>query len=65
MPSFSVRGEHKMRSCTGGLATLSILCIALIFAMLKFKHMMEFKNPSIATFDQEIEAGSDDAFHLD
>ena len=54
-----------MRSCTGGLATLSILCIALIFAMLKFKHMMEFKNPSIATFDQEIEAGSDDAFHLD
>ena len=33
--------------------------------MLKLKHMVEFKNPSIATFDQEIEASQDNSFRLD
>ena len=54
-----------MTSCTGGIATLSILCIVFAFAMLKLKHMVEFKNPSIATFDQEIEASQDNSFRLD
>ena len=36
-----------------------------MFTLTKLQQLVTFKNPSIATFDQEIEAGPDNSFQLD
>ena len=34
------------------------------FALLKLQHLLEFKNPSISTFDQEIDTSEENSFSL-
>lgn len=45
--------------------SLIIFGLSLVFMLLKCRHLMEQQNPSIATFDQELELGADNAFELD
>ena len=40
------------------------MSLTFIFALLKLQQMLMFKNPTISTFDQEMEITSDNAFSL-
>ena len=63
--SFNVNGKQHGKSWAGGIVSLIIFGLSLVFMLLKFRHLMEQQNPSIATFDQELELGADNAFELD
>ena len=42
-----------------------ILSTTFFFALFKLKHLLEYKNPLITTFDQEIEPpGEENSFSL-
>ena len=53
-----------MKTYAGGLLSLFIVFLTFLFALLKLQHLLDYKNPSISTFDQEIEAGEENAFPL-
>ena len=64
LPSFNVQGELKVKTTIGALVSFSIMSLTFLFALLKFQHMSEFRNPSITTFEEEIEASKENNFSL-
>ena len=47
VPSFRLNKKDKVHSCVGGCLTLMLFSITLLFALVKFEHLMLHKNPSI------------------
>ena len=64
LPSFNVEGDEKVKTTIGALVSFSIISLTFLFALLKFQHMSEFRNPSITTFEEEIEASIENNFSL-
>ena len=50
VPTFSLGGETKVNTKLGGLVSLIIMYTTLLFALLKWKHMQEYKNPNITSY---------------
>ena len=53
-----------MKTHLGGVLSFITIGLTLMFSLLKFQHLMENRNPSITTFQQEIEASEDNGFEL-
>ena len=56
-----------LRTKTGGCLSLLVMLITLLFAILKFEHLITNKNPSVTEFIEEDaldSASSDGAFDL-
>ena len=49
IPSFHLRGKSNMKTNMGATASISILLITLLFALIKFEHLVSKRNPSILT----------------
>ena len=64
LPHFNVEGDEKVKTTIGALLSFSIISLTFLFALLKFQHMSEFRNPSITTFEEEIEASMENNFSL-
>ena len=65
IPQFNVKGKNSVRTHLGGVITIFAVSLTFLFALLKFQHLMENRNPSITTFQQEIEANHDNGFDLE
>ena len=51
MPQLNVKGESIVPTCSGGLVTLLVMLITILFTLLKLEHMLRRNNPSITKFD--------------
>lgn len=63
IPSFNIRGQEKVQTYLGGTITLGLVYTTFLFALLKFRHMLFFKNPSIASFKQTLHEEDPQAFY--
>ena len=64
LPQFNVRGEQDVKTHIGGFVSLLMMTVTFIFAMMKLQNLFDFKNPAIAIFKQEIEAGQENSFEI-
>lgn len=45
IPGFNINGKGKLRTAAGGLISFVILYVSLMFASLKFMHLLQKHNP--------------------
>ena len=62
LPAFNIRGETKVRTYAGCLATLFILTIGLVFATLRLQLLVGQQHPSVNTFVERDAFDSSDVF---
>lgn len=58
MPGFTLDKQSEVKTLVGGLVSLVIMSTTLLFAMVKWEHMNEYKSPSITAFSQTVEEGA-------
>ena len=46
-PSFNLKGRDYVLTCPGGLLSIQIALVTLLFALQKFQHLLERRNPLI------------------
>ena len=64
MPTFNVRGKEKVSTPFGGILTLSLLSILVLYGLLKLKHLLTRFNPNVSTFRREFALSSDDSVNF-
>ena len=64
LPAFNIRGETKVRTYAGCVATLCILWIGLIFALLRLQQLVARDFPSVNTFIERDAYDSSDVISL-
>ena len=62
LPGFNIGGETTVQSNTGGLVSISILSVTLLFALLKLQDLLTKHNPTISSFVEEDAFGPSDKF---
>lgn len=50
VPAFNLGGKDTMKTRLGGLVSFCIMYTTFIFALLKMKHLQEYKSPSITSY---------------
>ena len=65
MPGFYLRGKPKISSSIGGLLTLVMIGVLLLYATVKAKELLSRSNPNISSFEEEMVLGSEDTVNLD
>lgn len=50
LPGFNIGGKTTVQSNTGGLVSISILSVTLLFALLKLEDLLTKHNPLVSTF---------------
>ena len=50
VPSFNFHGQDSIKTTIGTCMSMAIICLTLIYALLKLQHMLLFKNPDIIEF---------------
>ena len=50
VPSFNLGGESEIKTAIGGFVSLLVSSVTIIFASLKWQHLLEYKSPSITTY---------------
>ena len=55
LPSFTLQGERNVRTVSGSLCSILILALTFIFGLLKFEHLLERKNPTIVSNEEELD----------
>ena len=64
LPQFNLRGEGEVKTLIGGIVSFVIMIVTFLFAAVKMQQLLEYKNPSIAIFNQEIEASVDNSYKV-
>ena len=49
IPTFNLRGKKDVKTSVGACASIIIIVLTLLFALLKFEHLTHKKNPMIST----------------
>ena len=63
VPKVNIRGRGEVKTVCGACVSIGILCITLLFGILKLEHLITHKNPTISTYEIPLEAG--ERFSLD
>ena len=53
LPTFILKGRDKVTTRSGGVATIVITIIALMYAALKFSHLVDKHNPMMSSYYKE------------
>ena len=61
VPSMNLKGQDSIKTITGGLVSMLVISIVMLFAFLKLSHLLERKNPTINTLVDSDE-GADAEF---
>ena len=48
MPMFNLRGKESVGSFCGGICTLMVLTVLLIFGVIKLNHLLSKYNPNVS-----------------
>ena len=62
IPTFNIKGSSVVKTNYGGVLSGIIIVTVGIFAMMKFEHLINRKNPSVSTYENEISLDVDDVF---
>ena len=62
LPVFNLRGQTKIHTYCGSLTSLSVYIIMLLFAVIKFNHLVAKHNPNIAQVLQKNTYDENDRF---
>ena len=55
VPAFNLGGKERIKTRLGGLVSFGIMYTTFIFALLKMKHLQEYKSPSITSYKQSVD----------
>ena len=50
MPTFNIKGETKVMTVSGGVLTIFIFIVFLIYALLKLEMLVTAKNPTVTEY---------------
>ena len=50
LPTFNIRGQESVRTLCGSFLSIAIMYVTLIFAALKFMHLMQRHNPGVNAY---------------
>ena len=64
LPGFNIKGRDKVTTIAGGVSTILISGIVLLYATTKLLHMESKNNPNISSFIREAEFNSEDILNL-
>ena len=59
IPVFNIRGKTSVSTRAGGLLTICIFTVVIMFAIIRFEHMMSKYNPNINDYYVDLEKGQD------
>ena len=57
VPSFNIRGRHTVKTSAGACASITIIILTFLFALIKLQHLVEKKNPTISTNESSLKEG--------
>ena len=63
LPGFNIKGKESVPTFAGGLLSLVIIYISLMFAALKMLHLWSRHNPQVNTFVEKDAFGTEDVFY--
>ena len=58
VPGFVLRGKSKVTSSTGSVASIVMIILTFLFALLKLKHLVSKSNPFIGTNTEAVSEGA-------
>ena len=64
LPTFNLKGETNVQTCSGGVLTLLITLVTLAYAAIKSVHLASKKNPQVTEFTEEGFFESSDVLNL-
>ena len=64
LPTFNLRGQSKISTIYGGIATVMLATIMLLYAGIKLKMLANRENPNISKFTEEFILNSDERLNL-
>ena len=64
VPSFNIAGTDQVRTSIGGVLSISVTCITLLFALQKLQHMLGRSYPNINIYDDKYALTKDDQLEL-
>ena len=64
IPGFNFNGRDYLRTGAGGIITFFIFYVSILFATLKFTHLISKHNPQVTTFVNPNAYSYDDVFDL-
>ena len=63
LPSFNVRGSTEVKTYVGACVSLLIIVMTIAFSILKFQHLLSYKNLTLSTY--EIPLDKDEQFDME
>ena len=64
MPGFNLKGKEKVSSVFGGLMTVILIIVMLLYAGIKAMMLINRENPNVSTFSEEFSLSSEDRLNL-
>ena len=55
LPTFNIRGNEQVTTRAGGIATLIIFVVLLVFGGLKFEQLLARKNPNLRSYTKDLD----------
>lgn len=63
LPGFKLKGKAQVYTACGGLLTTCISIVLLLFASLKFIHLVDHYNPNVSQIQQQAYFTEEDVFN--
>jgi len=54
LPTFNLKGSDKVQTKVGGITTLIIIIVVILFSIVKFEHLISKYNPQMSSYFREI-----------
>ena len=64
LPGFNLRGKHQISSVYGGMLTIMILTVMLLYSGIKLEMLLYRQNPNISSFTEEFKLTSKDVLNF-
>ena len=64
LPTFNIRGRQAVSSVAGGIMTICILTVMMLYASIKFGHLVSRHNPNISSHKQQYYYDSSEVVDL-
>ena len=55
LPTFNIKGNEKVNTRIGGIATLIIFAVVVAFGGLKLDHLLARKNPNLSSYTKDLD----------
>ena len=64
VPAFTIAGQSRFETYTGGLVSLAVVIVTFLFAILKLQHLINHKNPLVNTIIDKNAVSNEEKFEF-